>query len=268
MKFLKEKINHLLDFIFGKSYLGFYKIIPEYELKTFIELLKPYDLGYKLIRVGEQNDGGYLLPDVLEKVKYCFSPGVGNFSQFERDLAKRNIKSFLADFKVDKPKDIGLCDFEKKFIRSFQSDNSLEINNWIESKLNTEVQHDLMLQVDVEGAEYELINAISNKNLARFNILIFEFHNLHLIGNRYFFEIVKSSIEKIKLKFEVCHIHPNNNGFLKNIGNLKFARDIEITFLNKKFVKDKKKISYLPHPLDKKNNINSKNINLPIYWYN
>ena len=138
----------------------------------------------------------------------------------------------------------------------------------IESKLNVMNLHNSILQLDVEGAEYEVINAISNKNFDRFKIIVIEFHNLHLIGNRYFFEIVKGSIKKIKLKFEVCHIHPNNNQFLKSIGNLKFARDLEVTFLNKKFCEIKNKIKSLPHPLDLKVSKDNNEIYLPDYWYN
>ena len=32
---------------------------------------KPFDLGHPLVRVGGEGDGGYLLPDILDGIKYC-----------------------------------------------------------------------------------------------------------------------------------------------------------------------------------------------------
>ena len=41
-------------------------------LNNFLEKIKIIDCGYELIRYGEKNDGGYLVPDILEEVKYFF----------------------------------------------------------------------------------------------------------------------------------------------------------------------------------------------------
>ena len=32
--------------------------------------LKPYDLGFELIRIGPSNDGGYLIPNILKYLRY------------------------------------------------------------------------------------------------------------------------------------------------------------------------------------------------------
>ena len=66
-----------------------------------IKRWKPYDVGHKLIRVGGEADGGYLLPDILSKSSYLFSPGCGNVFSFEEDMLKRNINSFITDHTVD-----------------------------------------------------------------------------------------------------------------------------------------------------------------------
>ena len=42
---------------------------------TFMELLlkfKPKHNGWDLIRIGGENDGGYLIPNDLENLKFCF----------------------------------------------------------------------------------------------------------------------------------------------------------------------------------------------------
>ena len=82
---------------------GIFPSINHSKLIRLINLLKPNDLGYDLIRIGPNGDGGYLVPDVLNKIKICFSPGVGDIHGFENDLLDRGIKVFMADGTVEKP---------------------------------------------------------------------------------------------------------------------------------------------------------------------
>src|SRR6056297_2010937 len=54
-----------------------------------------------LIRVGSDNDGGYLLPDVFADVSHCFSPGVSDTANFEHEISEAHgIISFMADASV------------------------------------------------------------------------------------------------------------------------------------------------------------------------
>lgn len=44
-------------------------------LEAFISKVRPVDCGIELIRIGGEADGGYLIPNDLEGIEYCFSPG-------------------------------------------------------------------------------------------------------------------------------------------------------------------------------------------------
>ena len=46
----------------------------------------------------------------------------------------------------------------------------------------------MILQLDIEGSEYEVLHAISEKNLRRFDILIVEMHNLFMLNNQIFYK--------------------------------------------------------------------------------
>jgi hypothetical protein len=75
-----------------------------YERRQAIaKALRPFDVGYELIRVGDFGDGGYLVPDDLSGIRACFSPGVSKQASFELDMAKRGIPSFMADASVAGP---------------------------------------------------------------------------------------------------------------------------------------------------------------------
>lgn len=89
----------------------------------FIKLLKPSKTNYQLIRVGGNGDGGYLIPDDLEGIESCFSPGVSEIANFELELAEIGIACYLADYSVDGPPvKHELFDFEKKFLGQGESD--------------------------------------------------------------------------------------------------------------------------------------------------
>ncbi len=51
--------------------------------KLLADVLRPFDVGHPLIRIGAFSDGGYLVPSDLQGIKACFSPGVSQQSSFE-----------------------------------------------------------------------------------------------------------------------------------------------------------------------------------------
>ena len=63
-----------------------FRLIDDNQIKNAINYFKPTLTNHKLIRIGENNDGGYLIPDILNEIKYCFSAGVGHTNKFESDL--------------------------------------------------------------------------------------------------------------------------------------------------------------------------------------
>jgi len=119
--------------------------------------LTPQDCGRNLIRIGGSGDGGYLIPDDLDGIEYCFSPGVSTVSNFENELANLNIKSFLADYSVDSPP-IAREEFtfDKKFLGSTDYGQFFTLTSWKDKYLK-DYAGDLILQMDIEGGEYEVI---------------------------------------------------------------------------------------------------------------
>ncbi|MEP3481253.1 MAG: FkbM family methyltransferase [Fuerstiella sp.] len=234
----------------------------------FVSRLVPYDLGIPLVRVGGNSDGGYLVPDVLDGIRYCFSPGVADTASFESDLHQRGIKSFLADFSVDGPPS-GLpdCDFVKKFVGAANSDSTMTLDHWVAEKTSSEDSDDMILQMDIEGAEYETILATSTETLKRFRLIVLELHKLNHLDNRLYFRMVDAAMSKLGEHFDVAHLHPNNVGGLTRIAGLDVPRVAEITLLRKDFVVQKSPIATLPNPLDVQNAAAQKDVYLPEYWW-
>ena len=261
--------NKLFDIVNDrliKSYThGIFPTINYLKLIKLIDLIKPYDLGYDLIRVGPSGDGGYLVPDVLKKIKTCFSPGVGNIHGFENDLLEKDIRVFMADGTVEKPILLNKnYDFLKKNLGTHEDDETTTLNSWMDSK---ETQDDLLLQMDIEGSEYEVVNSLDELNLKKFRVMIIEFHYFEQVLTKMGYKTIESVMKKILKYFDVAHIHPNNCCGSYKVNKTIIPSTLEITFMSKELSLKKERIDKLPNKLDSKNISHKDDIFLDNNWF-
>ncbi len=189
--------------------------ITTFEVDELIEWMIPKPCGHELIRIGGSGDGAYLVPDDLSGIEACFSPGTNNYKYFEDTLATDfGIKSFMCDFtssveKFHTPLIKGMQSFEKKWLDVSASPDNLDINNWVAA--NSAPDTDLMLQIDIEGAEYRNLLHATDETLTRFRIIVIELHGLAYLSKEEFREgIFGPVIQKLSRHFTCVHAHPNN----------------------------------------------------------
>lgn len=222
----------------------------------------------ELIRLGPIGDGGYLIPDDLEGIEACFSPGVGFYSIFEKDCADRGMKVFLADKSVDKPKQSHEhFVFTKKHIGIINNDSFMTINDWVESSL-PDSKSDLLLQMDIEGSEYEVLLVVSDDILQRFRIIVIEFHSLNRLCSNPFFKLASKVFEKLLQTHTCVHNHPNNFSSSVKFKGLEIPEVIELTFLRNDRISSPSFAKIFPHPLDADNTEDHPSLPLPKCWYN
>lgn len=241
-------------------------LTPKRDLELLIRKLHPISSSNQLIRIGPYGDGGYLVPDDLSGIKACFSPGVCDNSGFELACANLGMKVFLADKSVEGPA-MHHDDFSfiKKFIGSKTTDDFITIDEWVDFSLPGS-KDDLLLQMDIEGFEYETFLSMSNSLLKRFRIIVVEFHHLEILWSKPYFRIASAAFEKILQTHSCVHIHPNNcSGIFKTKG-LVIPGNMEFTFLRKDRINNLIYVHKFPHMLDS-NNINAKPVVLPKCWY-
>jgi hypothetical protein len=257
-------------FIWVNSILGLFslrlsRLNSKEELQQLIRKLAPRKVDYHLIRIGESGDGGYLVPDDLEGIRYCFSPGVAETATFESHLEKLGIKCFLADLSIESPpKNDPPFHFTRKFLGNQNTKEFMTLESWI--NVLEDKESDLMLQMDIEGAEYETLLAVSDETLARFRILVIEFHQLGSLIENNFFRFANPVFVKILENFNVVHIHPNNYSAVAKYGSIQIPETMEITFLRKDRSKTFGFVLEFPHPLDCKNAPNRPDVALPNNW--
>ena len=254
-----------LGFLFGMN-IQIGRLTENQDLKEFIKKLYPLTTSKDLIRVGSKGDGGYLIPDDLDGIEALFSPGVGSKQDFDFECAENGMKVFMADASVNGPvNNHKNFIFTKKFIGSLDNEEYMSIDEWVKHA-NISNDSDLILQMDIEGYEYETIYSISNETIKRFRIILVEFHQLDMLWNKFYFEKFKNSFLKLLQTHYVVHIHPNNccEAFEKN--GVSIPPVMEFTFIRKDRVEVVGYANEFPNKLDAECTSNDP-LFLPKCWY-
>jgi len=255
---LKEKFFDILNMYVEKK-------SSQKKISKTLKKLLPYEVDTQLIRLGEKNDGGYLVPDDFVGIDKNYSAGVGFLTQFEKDLEEKYlIKSNMLDFnEIEKTILPSKASFLKKKLGLVSNNQEISINDWI-----IQADKDIILKLDIEGDEYASLIDISEENLKKIRILVIEFHDLRNLRNDIFLNLFDKVINKLNNYFYVCHLHINNISKIKKIGDYLVPDMIEMTFIRKNRVKNfSSKFSILPHKLDSKTVNSVKEKFLDKSWY-
>jgi hypothetical protein len=234
-------------------------------LGALVAKLRPVSTDLDLIRLGPDGDGGYLVPDDLEGISACFSPGVSLISGFEKECAQRGMEVFMADRSVEGPTETHpRFHFTKKFVGATTNDAVMTVDDWVRRSL-PEAEGDLMLQIDIEDCEYETFLSMSDALMGRFRIITGEFHSLNHLWSRPFFQVASKAFEKILQTHTCVHIHPNNESAAMEKGGLSIPPMMEFTFLRNDRVTNPVLTRAFPHPLDA-DNTTDPTLVLPACW--
>lgn len=235
------------------------------EIREALEFLRPKASPWDFIRLGGDRDGAYLVPNALAGIVACFSPGVRNSKKFEDELASEHgIRSHLLDYSSDlekfsSPLIDGMQTFTKKWLGSASDATTVTTAEWVQ-EFEANADEDLMLQIDIEGAEWPILGNIDVELLKRFRLIVIELHKLDDIFSdpALFEEKAMRAFSKLRTVFTVIHAHPNNCcGRSANLfgSGMRIPRTLELTMVRTDFLESALKQSPgrepdLPHPLD------------------
>ena len=239
----------------------------EHDIRSLMASLHPLSYDKELIRLGSGRDGGYLVPDDLEGIAACFSPGVADSSSLEFYCAELGMDVFMADHSVEGPAaQHERFHFTKKFVGVTTNDQFMTLDKWVQENVK-DPDSELFLQIDIEGFEYEVFMAASDQLMQRFRIIVAEFHRLDFLWCKPFFKTSSRVFEKILQTHYCVHAHPNNwRGAVKR-GDIEIPINMEFTFIRKDRVKAYDFAREFPHPLDVDNVTDKPSLALPRCWY-
>ena len=133
---LKQKLH--LQFEIIKNDMITCKASPTTKIEKFIKRFRENYISVDLIRIGGDADGGYLIPNIFDRIAYCLSPGVADTADFEVALSRRyGIKSFMIDGSVaSAPFADDNFHFTKKFLGHRTNGDFITLSDWMESILD------------------------------------------------------------------------------------------------------------------------------------
>lgn len=210
--------------------------ILEKKFEEILLLLTPKDVReHHKLRIGAYGDGGYVMLDPgQDGIAYSF--GISNYSPWDKAMAERGYKIYQYDGTISQtpflhpliffhPYNIGggteLCPGTKNISQIIQENNH-------------EQETDIILQIDIEGAEWNFFEHITTQEILKFDQIIAEFHWILDIDRiDYYISVLK----KICETHQVIHLHYNNYG-----GGILFKNFIAGQVLEVSFVKKEKYI--------------------------
>jgi FkbM family methyltransferase len=207
--------------------------VPIETLRHFLRLLEPQNV-IEMTRIGSNNDGGYVIPKNLGDSSKLFSPGCDGIVEFERDLYKKyQIPSIVLDNISKKPNDLdAFIEFEDNWLDASTSNKTISLRDWVTSKSKS--NETLILQMDIEGSEYEVLRNTPEEILNRFHTIVIEFHYFEMIKNSYLFENKVKPVFELLLKSHVpVFLNPNNCCGEIRFGKYKFPRVFELTLIRR-----------------------------------
>lgn len=227
---ISERFNYI-DHVLAPS-------VPLEKFYSLVNLITPIDDGYKLVRIGPPTGGSYLLPNELKGIGLNISPGVGKTFQFESSLLEEyGIPSVMLDASIAVPPNLP---DEIEFIEKFVVPNSNSTSGIQISELVSQAtarygnKVDFILQMDIEGAEYEILKYANPNDLLRFIILAIEFHDMELwIQNAFYSRTILPVLNKLLEHFDVVHSRAHNSSHTFRYKGFFIPSALELTFHRK-----------------------------------
>ncbi len=203
--------------------------------RMLIQLLTPKHIpGLQMERWGSEADGGYVVPPhIMRGVSALLTGGIGDNVEFEAEVARRvpSVHIALFDHTV-----ASLPEHAPSSAKWYKEGlgcrpGFLTLEGAAE-RAGIQPHQPIALKLDIEGAEWELLDGTSESFWKRVSILVIEFHQLNdkTQWHRY-----ARLLRKLEPHLLAIHVHGNNHD-----STVHFSRQgvyvpitLELTYVNR-----------------------------------
>ena len=227
-------------------------------ISRFLQAIHPYDaVGIQKIRLGPYEDGGYVMLDP-GRSGIAYSLGISTYAPWDMEMAERGFIVHQYDASIaNTPTPHPNIIFHPYFIMDSTClpDNARRLSQELDANGDGD-EKDIILQMDVEGAEWEIFTAMDEITLKKFRQIIVEFHDLE-------FDMKKLAIlEKLCVTHTPVHFHYNNyRKTLQCINKFIYHPHVfEISYVRNEDYTLRPCNNYFPTPLDAPNAQNKPDI--------
>ena len=176
-----------------------------------LSLLTPFDIDRQKIRIGPNTDGGYILVNDISAHQTIISYGIGTEYRFEIEMAERGHDVYMFDHTIE------AIQAENKKLHFFRegvagrtdiSQNLFSIKDHLHRH---QIRGDrLILKLDVEGSEFDALEAVPDDTLDRLEQIILEVHWLNNLDDLAFRDRFRKIFRRLNSVFTLYHVHANN----------------------------------------------------------
>ncbi len=199
------------------------------------QLLRPYATDADLIRVGDAGDGGYVMIEAFDAAG-AISIGIGGNVSWDLDMARCGLPISMFDPTIAAPPAavpggtfhrIGLG----TPVQAAASGLALKPLAQLLEIANSPASGDLILKIDVEGAEWDALADVDD--FARYPQVVLELHDMGRLNDEETAANVLHLLRAIHATHLPVHVHANNEAGLAAFGAYWLPEVLEVSYVRR-----------------------------------
>ena len=202
------------------------------ELRNLLRIKKINDCDF--IRMGNTNDGGYIMLDWIYKNGIAYSFGINDDVSWDLSMATCDYDVFMYDHTIPAlPQE----NIHFHFFREGIAGKTSQPTNMPMDTLENFIirnQHmtnrNMILKMDVEGAEWDVLDSVSTNIMEQFDQVIIELHKLCTSVSWDDMAQIIRGLENINKTHTLVHLHGNNTGIAVKTDVGYFPDTMEATY--------------------------------------
>jgi hypothetical protein len=191
--------------------------------------------GVALVHKGRNGDGGYVMIDDFANIGAAYSIGIGWDVSWDVAMAELGIDIWQYDHTVVTPPQthprFHFCPLGLAAVAS--GDGMLRTLESLILQNGHAGQRDLILKIDIEGAEWDVFAALRPDVLGQFSQIVVEFHDLRNMNEAHKICRVLQALSQLNASHQSVHVHANNNGSMATIGGITLPDVVEVTYVRR-----------------------------------
>ena len=201
-------------------------------VRATLSLLSPEEVeGVGKLRVGRDFDGGYVMLDDFAGITAALSLGIADDVSWDEAIAARGIEVVQFDPSVPGPPvEHERFHFERLRVAPEDAPGTVSLARAVADRTAPGDGPDLLLKMDIEGAEWDVLAGCDEALLGRFRQILLEFHDLDRMGEEAFGARVHAVFARLARTHLVTHVHGNNCGNFAVVGNVPVPQSLEVSF--------------------------------------
>jgi hypothetical protein len=196
-----------------------------------LRMLRPHRAaGYSKIRLGRNNDGGYVMLDDFDGIDAVYSLGIKDDVSWDLEIANRGLPVYQYDHTIDAlPQSHALFHWSKIGIGGTRSEGLLKPLHLLMQENGHMCGRDLILKCDIEGAEWEMLSTIPRNAIGKFRQVVIESHGYGAFADPDFAQKCVNGLRALTEAHKVIHVHGNNNSAYCIVGGVPIPATLELT---------------------------------------